>query len=362
MTGLRACLMLFGLLAGAVTARAAGTAAPPPAAAEPPRLWAMGFGLVPPRPQVAAAVRAIDLIGQRAEIAAIHEELPWKDLLAGMDADAILDRDKAGLVKYVRSKGLKLYVMADPTDGLSRGQEAPQLRALGRSLGEPSVQQAYRRYVAAFARRFRPEYIGVAAETNLVRQMASPALYAAVRRVARDTAEDLRAAGNAAQLVVSVQVDAAWGRLASGGRYAGIEQDLADFPFADVLGLSAYPYLASYPTPEEVPDDYFSRLLAGRRLPVMVVEGGWTSSSAGPVRSSPALQARYFARLAQLADSVRAQAVIQLVFADIDLGSFPGPHPAILPLFTRIGVVDADFRPKPALAEWDRLFRRRLLR
>lgn len=352
---------LCGLLLMAMPAvRAAGTPPAPVVPTDAPRAWMLGFGLVPPQPKVPVAVKLIDLMSQRAEIAAIHEELPWTELLGGQSADAILDRNKEGLVKYLRGKGLKVYLMADPNDGLSRGQEAPKLRALGRSLAEPAVQEAYRRYVVAFARRFKPEYIGLAAETNLLRKMAQPALYAAVKRVAADTAAELRSAGSPAQLIASVQVETAWGRLPPGGEYAGIEQDFADFPFVDVLGLSSYPYLASFAKPQDIPDDYYSRLLAGRSMATMIVEGGWISTSVGPVHSSPELQARYLMRLAQLADGVHARGVIQLLFADLDLGSFPKPLPAALPLFTRIGVVEADFRPKPALSVWDQLHRRKL--
>ncbi|MRR49563.1 MAG: hypothetical protein EG825_01395 [Rhodocyclaceae bacterium] len=305
-------------------------------------------------------VANIDHWSGRAEIAAIHEDLPWKDLLAGVSPDVILDRDKAELIKYLRAKGLKLYLMADSNDGLARGQEAPQLRALGRSLVEPAVQEAYRRYVMAFARRFKPEYIGLAAETNLVRELAPPALYGAVKRVAGDTAKELRAAGNTSMLLTSVQVDVAWGRLLRRGNYVGAEPDFADFPFIDVLGLSSYPYF-SYAEPEEIPDNYFSRILNGRSLPVMVVEGGWTSASVAQLSSSPQMQARYLARLAQLADGMRARAVIQLLFADMDEESYPKPHPPNLSWFTRIGLVDANFRPKPAVTVWDQLHRRTLI-
>ena len=318
-----------------------------------PRSWAMGFGFVPPRPTVAAVIKGIDLWSQRAEIGAIHEELPWKDLLGGMSPDAILDRDKVELVKYMRAKGLKIYFMAELNDGLSRGEESPQLRALKRSITEPAVQQAYRNYVLAVAKKLKPDYLGLMAETNLVRAMAPATLYAAAVRAANDTAAALRAAGSKATLMTSVQVDAAWGVLGGHGPYVGVDKDFADFPFVEVMGLSSYPYFG-YAKPEDMPDDYFSRLLNGRKMPVMVVEGGWSSASVGPVKSSPQLQARYVERLAQLADKVQARGVIQLLFADLDLESFPKPWPDILPLFTSIGLVDADFKPKPALAVWDR--------
>jgi hypothetical protein len=54
--------------------------------------------------------------------------------------------------------------------------------------------------------------------------------------------------------------------------------------------------------------------------------------------------------------------VFQLSFTDLDLGSFPKPLPAILPLFAALGLVDSDLRPKPALATWDAVFARPLRR
>ena len=155
----------------------------------------------------------------------------------------------------------------------------------------------------------------------------------------------------------SVQVETAWGVLGGTGPYAGVERDFTDFPFVQLLGLS-YPYF-SFARPEDLPTNYYSRLLNSRTLPVMVVEGGWTDSSAGNVSSSPELQAHYVTRHAQLLDAISARGVIQLLFADIDLASYPQPVPPNLPLFTYIGLTDSDFQAKPALAVWDTLFARR---
>jgi hypothetical protein len=325
------------------------------------RTWGMGFTPIPPRLTTAAVIEGIDRWSQRAEYAAIHEELPWTDLLGGMTPDDILDRDKVQLVDYMRGKGLQLYFMADLTDGLSRGEEAPQLRALGRSITEPAVQQAYRSYLLAVERKLHPEIIGFAAETNLIRAAASPAVYGGVVTAANAAAADLLAAGSSATLIFSVQVETAWGRLGGSGNYVGVEQDFTDFPFAQMLGLSSYPYFA-FAQPEDIPANYYSRLLNGRTLPVMVVEGGWTSAAAGSVQSSPALQARYIARHAQLLDAVGARGLIQLLFADLNLASFPPPIPPNLPLFVNIGLTDSDFNPKPALAAWDALHARQLKR
>ena len=325
------------------------------------RTWQMGFSSIPPRPDTATVLRGIDIWSQRAEIAAIHEELPWTDLLVNnLSPEAILDRDKVQLVDYLRAKGLKIYFMGELTDGLSRGEEAPQLRALNRSIKEPDVQQAYRDYLLAVNRKLHPEFIGLVAETNLIRVAASdPLLYPAVVQAANLAASDLRAAGSGATLLFSVQVETAWDRFSASPVYAGIERDFTDFAFAHMLGLSSYPYFG-FSRPEDIPDDYYTRPLNGRTLPVMVVEGGWTSAAAGTIQSSPDLQARYISRQAQLLDAVRARGFIQLVFADLDLTTFPQPYPANLPLFAHIGLTDSGFNAKPALAAWDALHARRL--
>jgi hypothetical protein len=321
----------------------------------------MGFSPFPPRFTVDAVIQGIDLWSRRADIAIIHEELPWTDLLAGMSPDAILDRDKLQLVQYIRSKGVqRLVFMGDLNDGLAREQEAPQLRAAGRSITEPAVQRLYRDYLLAVDRKLAPEVIGLVAESNLIR-VAAPGLYPAIRQTANDTAAALHAAGSRASLMASVQVETAWGRLVGSAPYVGIEADFADFPFMQMLGLSSYPYFG-WNTPEDLPLDYYQRLLAGRNVPVMVVEGGWASASAGSIASSPDRQARYIARHATLLDAVGARGWLQLQFADIDLAAVPPPLPANLPLFASIGLADSNFVAKPALAAWDALFARSLVR
>jgi hypothetical protein len=158
-------------------------------------------------------------------------------------------------------------------------------------------------------------------------------------------------------------VETAWGVLQPvRGQFVGIARHFADFAFADVLGLSSYPYF-SWRDPAAIPADYYTRLVpAGRSA--MVLEGGWASVSSttpiGPVVTSPQLQAAYVSRHAELLDSVGALAVSQLLYADLDLLTLAQPQrDAILP-FATIGLADAQFGAKPARAAWDALYARRL--
>lgn len=207
----------------------------------------------------------------------------------------------------------------------------------------------------------RPAYLGLAMETNLVRAIAPPHVYRAVRTMTNAGANALAANGSASRRFISVQVETAWGRMPATGTFEGIAVDRADFPFMDALGLSSYPFLANFGQPEDVPLDYFARLNAGAgALPMLVVEGGWTSASVAGITSSPEIQARWIRRQFAIADSARLVALTQITFTDLDLDAIPIPPNSILPLFAHIGLVDKRFRPKPALAEWDFALKKRL--
>jgi hypothetical protein len=355
--GLRV-IALLPVALGACGGNAAVTGPPPAAGA---RTFFMGFGPLPPRPETALAIRTIELWAQRADAGLVILETPWAALLAGQSPEALVQADPLGLADFYRAKGLRVVASIDPTNGLDRSREADALVAAGRSLREPAVRDLYRRFVGAFAALVRPQYLSVASETNLIRAAAAPALYAAVVDAAVSAAQEARDADPAVRLFTTVQVDVAWGRLPPTTGFVGIERDRADFPFIQLVGLSSYPYLAGFDEPEQLPLDYYSRLVEGTALPLMVIEGGWTSEPVGSIVSSPEKQRRYVERQMSLLDEARALGVFQITFTDLDLAAFPPLSPdSILPLFARLGLVDVSLQPKPALAAWDAAYARPL--
>src|SRR5262245_18784408 len=312
------------------------------------RSWRMGFSAIPPRPDFQTLLATLDLWTRRADAAIIQVEPPWDSLLAGTRVDSIVRRQLLGLADYYRAKHLVLVFTLDATNGLDRAAESAALVAAGRSITEPMVQRLYRDFAVAVDTLLRPAYLGLGAETNLIRAAAPPSIYSDVVQMTGGAAADVRAVDRDVKLYVSVQVETAWGRLGGGSTYVGIATDLADFPFAQDIGLSSYPYLAGFAEPEDLPLDYYSRLTG---KPELVVEGGWTSDSIGALASSPAKQARYIRRQAELLDQANALAVFQLTFTDLDPAYFPPG--SILPLFATLGLVDANLAPKLALATWD---------
>ena len=332
-----------------------------PATRLTPRTFRMGFSSVPPDSTQRSTLASLDSWTARADAAIMHLSVPYKALLGGTSATTYVQTADLPLASYFRAKGLSIVITVDVTNGLDRSAEDPDLVALGRSITEPAVQQLYRQYVQQLVSAIHPEYLGLAAETNLIRGAAPANVYSAVVQMANAAAADVSAtAGARPKLYVSIQADEGWGRLLHNNVYQGAETDFHDFPFMEALALSSYPYFV-FAQPEDVPLDYYTRLANGRALPVLVVEGGWTSGAVGNVQSDPAKQARYLRRQEQLLDAAKAVAVFDLTYADLDLTQFPPQPPgSILPLFAHLGVVDAHLQPKTASATYDSIFSRPL--
>ena len=341
-------------LAAVALAACGGTASPPDGAGE--RAYRMGFSPFGPRVTTEDILATVDLWTERADAGIIHMDVPWAALLDGADAADVATEHWLPMVGLYRDHGLVVVITVDATNGLARDREAEALVARGRSITEPEVQGLYRAWVAAVVEVLRPDHLGLVAETNLVRLAAPSALYDALPVMAAAAAADVRAMADPPSLYVSVQVETAWGRLSGANTYEGIADDLADFPFVDLVGLSSYPYLGAFEEPADLPDDYYARIADQAGLPVLVVEGGWPSESAEGFDATPAEQADWFRRQAELLDEADALAVFQLTFTDIDLDEWPEPVPEILHVFARLGLMTEDYAPKPALAVWDSLY------
>ena len=259
MTGgmaLRALLMF-----AAVVSCASSTAEPVRAGT---RSYRMGFSPVPPRLTIPEVLRTIDSVSRHGDAALMVVDIPWAALLADSSPAFLIRRDQFEVARLFQQRGMPIAATLEVANGLDRTAESDALLKLGRSLTEPAVQRVYRNYVVAFDSILRPKWLALAMETNLMRLLAAPPVYSAIVTMTNAAAQQLRSAGSTSQLMVSVQVDIAWGR--PGGSYAGIQHDRTDFPFVQALGLSSYPYLMGFTAPEQLPIDYYSRLVADETI------------------------------------------------------------------------------------------------
>lgn len=320
------------------------------------RTYRMGFQNSAPHLTFEEAIQTLNMWIPRADAAIISTDVPWDSLFEGKKAERYVINQFQGLVNGYHSKNLELWIYIDPTNGLDRASESPALIKRGKSMTQADVQAYYKRFAFVMDSVLRPAHIGLVLETNLIRGLASTSLYNSIKQAANDAATMIRAYDHNVKLGVGVQVDWAWGRITSTPQaYQGVAQDFIDFPFIEELGLSSYPYFG-FDSPADIPLDYYSKLVAGKNIPVYVYEGGWSSVTVGNFTGSEQKQADYFVRQRQLLDHAKAIGLFQLTFTDSDVSSFPGA-PESLHLFAHLGLVDVNLQAKPALEKWDDIFK-----
>ena len=325
------------------------------------RAYYMGFQNSAPRvDNLNLFLQSLNLWTQRADAAMITTEVPWKELLSGTNVNDYVVANYKELVDYYRSKNLKLWVYVDPQNGLDRTSDAVDLQEAGKSIADAEMQLLYQKFTIAMDSILKPDHLGLALETNLIRDAAPASIYEGVKDAANATAAIIKSKNPGVPLSVSVQADHAWGKLI-GGSYQGIAQDFIDFPFIEELGISSYPYFG-FDKPADIPVDYYSKLVQGNSIPVFVYEGGWTSlavNTGNTAARSPEIQKEYIYHHARLLDEVKATAVFQLLFTDLDIANLPPDMPVNLPYFAYLGLVDKEFNVKPALSAWDEIFKKR---
>jgi hypothetical protein len=324
-----------------------------------PRTWAMGWAPIAPRADVPLVLAVMDSLSKVSDIAILQQPVPWPELLAGASLDSLIE-DRNNVAAFLRAKGLDIIFLVDPLDGLDRRREDPGLVAAGRSILEPSIRALHEEWVRRIAARVRPEYLGLASEINTLAARGDPALYAEIRDVVNTLAPEVRQRSPATQVFVSFQVDEANGALGQDtiDHFALID----DFDI-DALGLSSYPVFA-FDSPADIPDDYFQKFRDATDLPLLLVEGGWSSADVPWSHGTPEQQVEFIDRFETLLDGVQAEAWVMLTFTDLDVNGF-GLDPdraAGLSNFAHMGILDTALRRKPAYAAWQRVFDRPLAR
>ena len=229
----------------------------------PSRSYFMGFMNSAPRyDDLDLVLQSLALWTQRADAAIISTEVPWDSLLAGKIPSKLCIEQLQGIGDYYDNKDLTLWVYVDPQNGLDRTSDAIALQNAGRSIAEFEMQELYKLFVIAMDSILKPAHIGLALETNLIRDASPLAIYNGVKQAANDAAAELINRNTEAKISVSVQADHAWGRLDGSLIYNGIAQDFQDFPFIEEIGLSSYPYFG-FDDPDQIPNNYYSKLLEG---------------------------------------------------------------------------------------------------
>lgn len=322
-----------------------------------PRTYLMGFAPNAPRAELDLLLASIDSMSQVSDVTIVQQPVPWPELLAGASLDSLVE-DRGGLTDYLRALGLQIIFLVDPLDGLDRRREDPGLIEAGRSILEPEIRDMHEEWVRRIAARVRPEYFGLASEINTLAARGDPVLYAEIKDLVNTLAPEVRAASPATSVFVSFQADEA------NGANAVIDPIIDHFALIDdydidALGLSSYPVFF-YEDPADVPSDYFTRFDTATDLPLLMVEGGWSSEDVMWSPGDQQEQVDFLTKYELLLDSIDAEAWVMLTFTDLDIDALglPPDRAQGLSNFAHMGVLDIDLQRKPAYTEWLRIFDR----
>lgn len=315
----------------------------------------MGFFPNPPRPTEQALFNNIDAMKEVSDVTLIQQSPPWSDLLAGGSMDSLL-QERVNLADFLRSQGMEVLFLVDPLDGLDRTSEPVELVEAGRSILEPEIRQIHEQWVLEIADRINPTYLGLASEINTPAAHGAPDLYNEIVDLVNELAPQIRQTSPGTQVFVSFQVDDAWGLL--GGDNTDHFSLIADFD-VDALGLSSYPAFV-FDEPADIPDNYLERFREATDLPLIMVEGGWSSRNTAAIQSTPEEQADFYRRFEGFLDGVEADVWIMLLYADLDIDALglPPDRAEALSNFAFMGIADDQFVPKPAFDVWQRIFER----
>ncbi|MCE7929629.1 MAG: hypothetical protein HUU14_12620 [Dehalococcoidia bacterium] len=324
------------------------------------RTYGMGFFVQPSRPTVAAVIEMVPKMAKVSDYAMIQREVPWTKIAAGLSIEQIIAEDYTGLANFLRGNGMKLALLVDPLDGLDRTSEAVEAVKNGRTLKDASTRAIHEAWVLALVSALKPEYVGLASEINTMRAQGDKALYEIIRDMCNRLAPQVRQLSPGSRVFVSFQVDNAW-QVAPWPK-SPVDQFALTREFdVDVIGLSSYPGF-SFPTPADIPLDYYRRFQLESGKPLLMAEGGW--GSAGGAYNSPANQAAYYERMFDLLDGVQAELAILLLYPDLDLSDpawgLTDERAATLAHFASMGIVDMAGAQKPVYPVWAERFQRAL--
>ena len=192
---------------------------------------------------------------------------------------------------------------------------------LARPLDE-ATRQIYRQSAAAFAERYRPAYLGLGIEVNLLAEQ-SPDDFDDCAELFSNVYDSVKIVSPETRVFTVFQLERSKGL--HGGLFGGTDDPAATgwssldrFPKADLLAFSTDPGFV-YRSPAELPDDYYNEIRLHTAKAIAFTEIGW-HSDAGPAgwESSEAEQAHFVGRFFDLTRELNIEMAIWSFLHDPD--------------------------------------------
>jgi len=328
----------------------------------------MGFTPWPPDLTENAVVRVYKFIDDHANLIAHHLDngVPWDEALANTRFPGPVREDwstRRELTPRRMPVFLALTPLNEGRDGLAlawndQGDNQPLPRKWAKKrLNSRDVKQAYLTYVRRAVAYFRPRYVAIGIESNILISKA-PRLWDDYLELNAYVYSALKRDNPDLPIFATVQYE----------HLRGIDDDAKPnlryqqpgvrrlMRHSDLMALSTYRFGVIHPNP--MTPDYFD-LAESFGRPVAVAESGDISKTVQvlglKLKANEADQRAFVAGLLAHATAHHYPFVINWVAIDFDplLKRLEGPVREVATLFAYAGLQRANGRDKPALAVWD---------
>ncbi|MBI4336939.1 MAG: hypothetical protein HY683_03820 [Chloroflexi bacterium] len=207
---------------------------------------------------------------------------------------------------------------------------------------------SYRESAHAFAEKYKPHYLGLGIEVNILYEK-SPADFDGFVGLFGEVYDAVKSASPDTKVFTVFQLERMKGL--HGGLFGGtndpskVQWHLLDrFSRSDIIAFTTYPDLI-YKDPKDIPSDYYAEIAQHTSKPIVFVEVGW-HSAASPRgwESSEAEQGEFVKTFFDQTRDLRSEIVIW---------SFMYDQSTIEP-FNSMGLLRSDGGERPAWQEWVR--------
>ena len=209
-----------------------------------------------------------------------------------------------------------------------------------------SVKQKYEVGAAAFAKAYKPEYLGFGIEINALHE-TNPADYASFKAFFAKVVKVVKQVSPDTKVFTVFQLERLRGL--RGGLFGGKNDPtindwvlLGDFPDADLLAFTTYPCIV-YNYPSDLPADYYTaEITQHASKPIAYTEAGWFRVGFAGWESSPEEQARFLALYTEKTSPLNPELLVWSFLYDQAV-----PQP-----FTSMGLLGKDDSTSPAWEAW----------
>jgi len=207
-------------------------------------------------------------------------------------------------------------------------------------------RRAYKDAAVAFAERYKPEYLGLGIEVNILYEK-SPSDFDSFVSLYSETYDAVKAVSPNTKVFTVFQLERMKGL--QGGLFGGTNnpdnaqwQLLERFPKSDLVAFTTYPDLI-YKSPSEIPSDYYSEIAAHTSKPIAFTEIGWhTAASPAGWESSESEQEEFVTRFFNLSSGLDKELLIWSFMYDPDTAE----------PFNSMGMRRSDGTARPAWDAW----------